>query len=181
MIFGRPSEFAIEAVVLDYESKWIFGNFRFYVSNLMIGLFEESSDLAASARWGRTFLAAATRRKRTDLDSLSAKDVFYRLYGRYIVEASMSISEQSDQSNDDWDGEPYVWDRDPYLLDSIGESALRDRNGLIVVKRADGCDRVIANSFRDGSLFEYVIHDGVVDHVVDSYCTWVETLPGGGG
>jgi hypothetical protein len=176
MKFGNISEFAIEADLIGIHSKWIYGHLRFYVAGKPIGDFEDSSDLATSARWGRDFLRASPRRTRSDLDEVSTSAVFDLLYGRYVV--SMRADPGAAQPPQHAPATE-AWDRDPYLLDEVGESALRDKHALVVVRRRDGADRVIVRDYDGDGLFESLVTAGCVDTVVGEYCTWVERLAQG--
>src|SRR5262249_35560197 len=86
MIAGHPESFGIEAELLEIHGKWTYGRLRFWVGGVEVGDFDDTSDLATSARWGRTFLAASSRRTRPDLDRMLPKDVYQLLYGRFIRE-----------------------------------------------------------------------------------------------
>lgn len=55
-------------------------------------------------------------------------------------------------------------------------SALRDKYAIIVTRRADGSDRLIAKRWKDSSLTEYSVPAGRFDQILDAYCTWVESL-----
>jgi hypothetical protein len=171
MLAGHPSSFAIEAELLELHGKWTFGKLRFWVAGVPIGDFDDTSDLATSARWGRTFLAASPRRARVDLDGLAAADVYELLYGQFVVDITRPRDVARPKARP-----PRVWDRDPYLLDDVGESALRDKYAIVVVRRGDGQDRLIVNAFREESLTEVLLPEAACDTTVATYCTWVEQL-----
>lgn len=168
MIFGNPEVFAIEAMTLEGFGKWSNGRLKFWVGGHSIGDWDDTSNLAASARWGRMFLKASDRRTRVDLDNIPPSEVYEHLYGRF-VEPVNSPSPKA------WPG---PWDRDPFILDDVGESALRDRYAILAVRREDGIDRVIVNCFKDERLSETLLAPGVCDHVIELYCTWVELIGG---
>lgn len=159
MLFGDQDSFAIESVHVANSGKWKYGHLRFWVGGTAIGAFDETADLASSARWGRTFLRESARRGRPDLDALSAREVFAVLYGR--LEGRRLVT-------------AVPWDRDPYVLDDLGESALRDRFALVVVRQGDGCDHVMAMSLIDDVLREVVVPVGFCDEVIAAYCDWVD-------
>jgi hypothetical protein len=172
MLFGSTDTFAVEAEFLEIHGKWIYGRLRFWFEGIPLGDFEDTSDLASSARWGRVFLSASPRRTRPDLDSMPAEQVFDVLYGRFVVPVhSEPHARTSGHAERD-----LVWDRDPYLLDDVGESALRDKVAVVVVRKADGSDRILANDYQEGRLHGFHLAQGVCDHVINSYCTWVESL-----
>ena len=174
MIFGDAREFAIEAKVTLPTSQPVYGNFSFHLGGIRIGAFDVNCDLSASARWGRTFLSANFRRRRPDLDRTSMNDAFYHVYGRYVT----TLSSESALLLDTSDGqEQYIWDRDPYLLDDIGEASIRDEYGLCAIICSDGTDRVIAMNFATSQLSEFIVSEGMVDRVVEQYCSWVESHP----
>jgi hypothetical protein len=173
MKFGNTSEFAIEADLIGIHSKWIYGHLRFHVAGKPIGDFEDSSDLATSARWGRDFLRASPRRTRSDLDEVSTTAVFDLLYGRYVVSVRSDTGAAGAALHAP---ATEAWDRDPYLLDEIGESALRDKYAVVVVRRRDGVDRMIVRDYDGDDLFECLVTAGCVDAVVNEYCMWVERL-----
>lgn len=174
MIFGIPNYFAIEADLIELHGKWIFGKLRFYINGIPIGDFEDASDLATSARWGRTFLQASSRRTRPDLDNWSTNDVFELLFGRFVISVFGVLDSQTEISQREFVTEEFV--RDPYLLDDIGESSLRDKYTILVVRRANNTDRVLIKSYDDDSLREVIIAADFIDCTIGRYCTWVEEL-----
>lgn len=164
MIFGQPEEFAIEAEVSDRDGKWLFGHLGFFVGGLSVGEMTQTSDLAGSARAGRVLLRASRRRTRPDLDGLEASLAFDQVYGRYVVPVVGPVM----------DGLAGQWDRDPYLLDDLGESSLRDKFAVILLRRADGADRVVVKQYSDEHIWERVVRPGVCDGAIESYCGWIE-------
>lgn len=164
--FGEQDAFAIEADFTGRSGKWLYGHLCFWLDGRRVGDFEDTSDLASSARWGRTFLGASARRTRPGFDPVPAGAVFDALYGRYVKGVADSVPKV----------DAGFWDREPYLLDEIGESALRDKWGIVVVRRGDGFDRVIVCSFTQGALTETALEKGTCDRVVEAYCSWVEGL-----
>lgn len=173
MLFGNIHSLAIEAELLEIYGKWTYARLRFWVGGQDIGDFSDTSDLAGSARWGRTFLQESSRRTRVDLDEMPAPDVYELLYGRFVIDITrVDISAETLYS-------PIVyehWDRDAYLLDDVGESSLRDKFAVLAVRRRDGHDRIIVKSFRDDVVSEVLLPPGECDATIASYCTWVEGL-----
>jgi len=166
MLFGSSDNFAIEAESLEVYGKWTYGKLRFWVNGIPIGDFDDTSDLAASARWGRTFLMASPRRTRAELDHMTAQEVYELLYGRF-VEPVHTLSPKS------WPG---PWDREPYVLDEVGESAVRDKFAVVVVRKGDGSDRVLVDCFDEKRLLETIVPPGSCNLAIESYCAWVEQL-----
>lgn len=166
MMFGNRDVFAVEAEFLEIHGKWIYGKLRLWIGGASIGDFEDTSDLATSARWGRAFLEASSQRTRAELDEVGPEEVYELLYGRYIEPVNTSVPKP-------WPGR---WDRDPYILDDFGESALRDRWAVVVVRRGDGTDRVLFNCFDEGHVVEALIPQGECDLAIEAYCEWVEKL-----
>jgi hypothetical protein len=177
MIFGETSMFAVEALFIEVYKTRIYGQLRFYQQNRQIGNFDDTSDLAMSARWARTFLEASSRRVRPDLDHVATADVFEILYERYIVPMrSGKIGTVRNSLPKMKSAKFEVWDREPYLLDDVGESALRDKYAMLVVGRGNGSDRLIVKNFEDESLNETSVENGMVNNIIASYCDWVERL-----
>ena len=162
MQFGDSNEFALEAESRSVGSGRHFGHLRFWIAGSSFGDFEETSDLGASARWGRQFLTATFRRTRSDLDSKNADEVYWKLYGRFFQLGATSSE--------------HVLDRDPFVLDEVGESALRDRLSMLAVRRADGRDRILIRNHETGVTVEHVVPPGVCDRIIDRYCDWVESF-----
>lgn len=173
MVFGSTATFAIEPELVEIFGKWTYGRLRFWIGGVPSGDFEDTSDLAASARWGRVFLTASPRRTRPDLDAMPAEQVFELLYGRFVTPVH---SEPRARPSGLLDRDLFVWDRDAHLLDDVGESAVRDKVAIIVVRKADGSDRILAKTFESGSLTETFVPERLCDTVVASYCSWVEGL-----
>jgi hypothetical protein len=161
-IFGQQASFAIEAEFTGAEDKWRFGHLRFWIGGSPIGDFDETSDLAGSARWGRQFLSASARRSRGDLDDSPGDAVYYQLYGRFFERGGSAPGES--------------FDRDPFVLDEVGESSLRDKVTILVVRRGGGRDRVLLRDYQRDGFEEHDIPRGICDEAIDSYCTWVEGL-----
>lgn len=166
MLFGSHDSFGIEAELGEVYGKWTYGRLRFWVGGVSIGDFDDTADLATSARWGRAFLAASPRRTRAELDGAPADELYELLYGRFV----QPVDSESPRP---WPG---PWDREPYVLDEVGESSLRDKAAIVVVPRGDGSDRVLVSNFDDPKVMESNIPEGHCDRVIGSYCTWVENL-----
>ena len=160
MIIGKVSDFAIEAEAIRAQGKWFYGHLRFWVAGKDLGDFADTSDLAGSARWGRRFLAASARRTRPDLDAQETGTIYRLLFARFFERGGSC------------DGETF--DRDPYVIDDVGESSLRDRVSMLVVRRKDGCDRVIVHEYHSPKTWEVVLPLGLVDDVMERYCSWVD-------
>jgi Immunity protein 42 len=167
MIFGNFEKFALEAEILKDSGTWTYGKLRFWINGISIGDFEDCSDLASSARWCRTFLDASPRRIRNDLDNAPAADVYELLYGRFV----QSVSVFDAVSSKPWQGE---WDRDPYVLDDVGESSLRDKFTILVIRKGDGLDRIIVYSCVEKYVFETILPQGDCDLFLAEYCIWIE-------
>ncbi|HEX8171952.1 MAG TPA: Imm42 family immunity protein [Thermoanaerobaculia bacterium] len=148
MIFGDTQTFAIEAELETRSGKFELGHLRFWIGGVAVGDYDDTSDLAASRRWARTFLDASPRRTRADLDDASAAEVFRALH---MPEAAAA------------------WDRDPFVLDDVGESSLRDRWSIVVVRRADGRDRMIVRDGRRNTITETTLPTGTCDTVLREY------------
>lgn len=174
MQFGRSDQFSIETSLMEIHGKWIYGHLRLHLGGISVGDFDDTSDLATSARWARVFLQASPRRTRPDLDHASVAQVFERLYGRFVVPIGDVGELRARRPGASPVTEP--WDRDPYLLDNLGESALRDKFAVLVVRRLDAVDRVIVQRYSDDHLFEVLVDEGLVDAAVKDYCNWVEGL-----
>lgn len=157
MLFGAKDSFAIEAEVTARDAGWIFGRLRFWVYNNSYGDYENPVDLKASARWGRTFLAASSRRTRPEFENTPSDQVFYELYGKYLHTAAP----------------PERWDRDAFVLDEFGESSLRDKISIVIVRLRDGIDRLLVRDLSSDSIKDFRLHSGQCDKLVNDYCNWV--------
>ncbi|MEZ4315091.1 MAG: Imm42 family immunity protein [Polyangiaceae bacterium] len=160
MLFGRKTEFAIEAELEVVDGTWYHGRLRFWIAGEPVGDFEDTSDLAGSARWARQFLAASGQRTRADLDKEGAGEVYRSLYGRFFVRGGSEPHE--------------AFNRDPFVLDDVGESSLRDRFSVLAVRRADGSDRMLVRDHAKDTTTETTLPPGSCDGVIGSYCSWVE-------
>lgn len=166
LLFGRTSCFAIEAELLEVHGKWTHGRLRFWVNGVPLGDFDDTSDLATSARWGRVFLTASPRRTRADLDPVTSQEVFEVLYGRFVQPVGSAPRERPSGP----------WERDPFVLDDVGESALRDKVAVVVVRKGDGSDRVLVKHLDRDGVAETTAPSGLCDRVIDAYCAWAEGL-----
>lgn len=165
-MFGDIATFAVEAEFVELYGKRTYGRLRFWLNGVPVGDFDDTSDLATSARWGRTFLAASSRRTRAELGCMAADEVYELLYGRFVEPINTTAPKP-------WPG---PWDRDPYVLDEVGESSLRDKFSVLVVRRGDGADRILIKCFDEERLLEACLSQGACDRVIASYCEWVEKL-----
>ncbi|MCB9652915.1 MAG: hypothetical protein H6729_02135 [Deltaproteobacteria bacterium] len=169
-IYGRTEEFALETVACRKDSDGIYGRLRLWLAGRAIGDFTDDGVwLSVSARWGRTFLSRNTDRGRYDLDQAGPKELYHRVYGRFLADRYPEF-----ENTDFGDTEPH--DDSPFLLDDVGESSWRDRDSVIVIRRADGKDRVIVRKFITNETSETIVGEGVVDSVISEYCEWVESL-----
>jgi hypothetical protein len=169
MLFGEQNALAIEAELRDLHHPEIYGSLRFWVAGVQLGDFEDSADLAASARWGRTFLAASSRRTRCDLDGVPSTEVYRLLYGRFIGDTGEAVEVMGIDDMGSWNSRPY-------LLNGIGDSSLRVRVVGLAVRQCDNRDRIIIRSFVADVVTETLLEPGVCDAVIQSYCTWAEGL-----
>lgn len=160
MLFGERSVFAIEAEPEGKVGSMYFGRLLFWFHGEPVGDFQDTSDLAGSARWGRRFLSATFKRTRADLDSVAPTELYHTLYGRFFERGGSAPSEP--------------FDRDPFVLDEVGESSLRDRASLLVVRRGDEHDRLILRDHKTGKVQEAILAPEVCDRIIDAYCSWVE-------
>ncbi|MDH5676355.1 MAG: Imm42 family immunity protein [Myxococcales bacterium] len=165
MLFGDPAQFAVEADFTGREGEWRFGRFRLLVHGAEYGDFGDTVDLASSCQWGRTFLEHSKERTRSDLDQRSASAVYDELVGRFM--------------NGRGDGDPF--DRDTFLFDDIGDSSLRDKTTVLVVRRADGHDRVILRDLSSEQVQEVIVPPWTCDRVVRAFCDWIDALVGSPG
>src|SRR4051812_9772628 len=133
MLAGHRNSFAIEAELIEIYGKWIYGKLRFWVAGASIGDFDDTSDLATSARWGRVFLAASPGRPRPARDGVAGPDVYEVLCGEFVVDSTPRPEAPARGGR-----AGSVWDREPYLLDDVGESSLRDKYAILVVRCSDG-------------------------------------------
>jgi len=92
---------------------------------------------------------------------------FELLYGRFVQPVNTP-------SPKPWSGE--CLDQDPYLLDDVGESALRDKFAVVVVRNGNGSDRLLVSCFDEEGISETIVPEGDCDLVVGTYCSWVEKL-----
>lgn len=159
MLWGDSERFAVEAEFTHATGKWRFGRFRMWVAGTPVGDFEEASDLASGARWGRTFLANSAKRTRPDLEFLEAKGIFYELFEKYIAST------------------PNVpWNRDAHLLDDVGEASLRDKISIVVFRQQDGQDRIIVRDWKNGTTQPRTVEAGLVDDAIRNFSVWAESL-----
>jgi len=174
MVVGDSREFAAEFELREITGDWYFGSMRFWLAGREYGKYAEWSNLAASVRAARQFLAASERRTRSDLDGIGAQDVWWRLYGRFLqnVSAPVGLSTPLADGSESWG------DVTPYLLEEVGESSVRDVWSIVIVRRSDGADRVIVYDWASGSTTETILGSGVCDATVSAYCCEVETAAG---
>lgn len=164
VVFGDPAELAIEAKFTGWEGKWCLGSFRLFVGGSEYGDFSDTVDLAAGSRWGRVFLEHSRDRMRPDLDQKSASEVYEEVFGRFM----------------EGRGEGLRFDRDTFLFDDIGDSSLRDTTCVLVVRRADGHERVILRDLATARTEEVIVGPWTCDRAVRAFCSWVDSLDGGG-
>ncbi len=175
-VLGDKSRFAIEAELAAIEGKWYFGHLRFWAGTQPFGDYDDTTDLATSVRYAKTFLAASARRARPDLDSLPPDKIFWLLYGRFVDSVPPPLSPREDRVIADvlqgWG------DIAPFLLDDVGESSLRDKWSVLVVRGQDGSDRIIIYDWKIGTSAEFVVGPGICDQVLTRYCEWLEASAG---
>jgi hypothetical protein len=173
MIFGQSVNFKVESVCIGSTDGRLYGGFRFHIADRPIGNLGDVIELTSSARWARTFLKAAPRRVRADLDSATTAEVFDIVYQRYISGVSQTRTGNTEIIPAH---QLESWDRDPYLLDDIGESSIRDKYTILVIGTSGGEDRIILKSHIDEALNEFTVNRGHIDHTFYEYCAWVDEL-----
>lgn len=160
MIFGEKETFAIEVTPEHDRDGRMYGSLRFWVAGSSVGDVAERSNLLASARWGRVFLAASGRRTRPELDSLGATEIYEYLFGRYVQEVNAAPQHIPIEP----------WDRDAYVLDDVGQESLLDTFTIVVVRRIDGADRIVVRNHDTNYTLDSVVPNGVCDRVLADYC-----------
>jgi len=165
LLFGDANTFAIEIAPRVRSDRWFLGGIQVWIAGEPIGDIGDDSDLPTAARWARQFTHASPRRTRPDLDEASANEAFESLWGIYHSGNPANVGDRDALR---------AWDRDAHDLTDAAEASLRDRAILLVVRRGDGCDRVISRRFSDGKILEQLVSQGVVDGVLTSFVAYVE-------
>lgn len=166
MIFGSINQFAIEANPLEHYGKFYYGNFRIWISGLAIGNFEDSMDLATSARWTKTFLNRSAYRCWAGIDDSLPGEIFERLY----------LSQMKRDYRKKEDCQFGVWDWFAFTLDGVGDSSTEGLYGILSVRGEDGCDRVIAMDLETQHICYAKLLAGSLDEVLGEYLKWVVGL-----
>jgi Immunity protein 42 len=165
MVFGDMQRFAIEAELRPSVDDWIFGRLRFWVGGSAYGDWEDTVTLAASARWGRTFLSGSERRTLAHLECAPATAVSFELDRQFALRVPVGDERAA---------------RNSCMLDMVGESSLRDKFSIAAVRCADGRDRLILWALTPDEIHhEVVLDEGELDAVVRTYCEWVEAVSPG--
>ena len=154
-IFGDTKLFAIESKALLLENNVFLGQLQFLVDGYRLGDIEDTSDLGAAARWGRTFLKAQSRQVVVG-NELSSGELLQTYIDRYIHGTFQE-----------------TWNRDPFLLNDIGEASLRDRADAILVWTQDG-ERLVGRDLITNTVISIDLPRGYSSTVVMQFCNWVE-------
>lgn len=155
VFFGDIELFAIEAKAVLLEDNIFLGQLQFSVDGYRLGDMEDTSDLGAAARWGRTFLKAQSRQIVVG-NELSSSNLLQTYIDRYIHGTFQE-----------------TWNRDPFLLNDIGEASLRDRADAILVWTKDG-ERLIGRDLITNTVISIDLPRGYSSAVVMKFCNWVE-------
>ena len=149
MIFGSRETIAIEVgktFIAPDGTRYI--QFRFIIANQAFGDWNEPVLLSACVADLKAFLENRDFRKNEDARGLSANDVFALAFDRFY--------------NYDYSSQPILRPnlRDRYHLNEIGQGAIRDRYGIVVVEIAPDSSRIIAKDLRTNEV--------VADHLMKS-------------
>lgn len=166
MIFGSIDQFAVEAKFVEHYDKFVYGNLKLWVGGSSVGNFEDSMDLAASARWTKTFLNRSASRVWAGIDDSLPGEVFERLYLRQL-KRGLKTKE---------DCQFGVWDRFAFTLDGVGDSSTEGLYGILAVRGGDECDRVIAMELETQRICHTKLSAGSLDAIMGEYLSWVVDL-----
>lgn len=154
MIVGNKGRFAIEVEPRQLSDRWVLGGFRLWLFGRPFGDWSDAADLLGCLRWLEDF--ATTPRDRFDpkLESLSAADVFARVY-----DPSMAPDARWDAAVE---GVRDVFAR--FNISHIGMSSL-DRVDVLLLFRADGSERCLCREMPGGEIREYQLARGEMESV----------------
>lgn len=163
MIFGLVDQFAVEANFVERYEKFLYGNLRLWVGGLSVGNYEDSMDLAASARWTKTFLNHSGSRTWAGIDDALPEEVFERLYLWRLKRGFESK------------GVGRLWglDRFAVTLDGVGDSSTEGLFGILAVRGEDESDRVIAMDLETENICHTKLLAGSLDSILGRYLNWV--------
>lgn len=164
MIFGNHETFAIEAEVKEPYGKWIYGNLRMWIGGVVIGNYDDASDLASSARWARVFLNHSKGRNWRGIDALTPSEVFADLYGKYLLRTPEGKGFQVPPEN---------WDRFALTLDGVGDSSTEGLHGVLVVRIENETDLIISKDLQTSQILHTKLSEGLLDKIISAYLNWI--------
>ena len=173
----EAGERTLVAIVAAFEQQFethLFGHFNFYVGSKKFGDWGAVADLAACARWAKTYLARRDRIKVLDVSNYEGDYLLWRLHGSHV-----DPEYPSDYQNELPDPHWYMRlgrGRNRFHLTYIGESGMIDTDVVLAIPQPDGTDRVVAFTYESQEVADVVVDSCEILHTLRTFIGWVDDL-----
>lgn len=176
ILLGEKSQFAIAAEVVRRVDTWLYGHLCFWVEGAEIGDYEEEVLLKTCASHLREFLDLEDRAW-PDAEGMTKEALFSTVYDSIIVDLHDSKRPRmKEDANKAAIIERYKLRR--FHLDHVGDGAFVDKYGVVMIRRADGANRLLWRDLATKTLRESIIPPGVFEHAAASFLSWVRSQSG---
>ena len=172
MLFGQRSRFAIEIGDIDRHEGYpgLFVQFRMWIDDVPIGDWEDRIVLGVSMTRARTLRENEQSRSNMPFPLVSAEEVFKTAYDDYY---SLEPYDPNEMCN----RHPTFCDR--FHMEHVGDNAITDHYGMVLVASTDGTQRVIVRQFdlsRDRTkgpiIVDVTLPHGCVELALGTYIEW---------
>ena len=173
---GQREKFAISAIFDEgFENYYFIGRFTFFIESKQFGDWEAFSDLAAGARWARTYLKKREQRDSLDVAGLEPLYLIWRLYGRDFSPGAPRGDQSLIQAPDGYGTKPYISGNE-FSLITIGESSTRDSAVVLAIPQPDGTDRILGYEHDTEEIGDATVDSEEVIQIISDFVQWVEGL-----
>lgn len=163
MMFGEPTDFAIESDVTERDGAWVFGSVLFVVKGEVIGNANDAADLLGCRRWMRDFLSRSPEPADDALARMAPAEFFAVVFDPVMAGGNSATARYPDAFR-------------RFSISHLGMSSF-DRYDLLLLPLRSG-DRLLWRETGKGPR-AHDIAPGLFRGAVNACVAWMDsTLPG---
>lgn len=171
---GNRSHLAIVATFEQQLKDHLFGHFSFYIGSKKFGNWDAIADLAACARWAKTYLARRERVQVIDVSDYEGTYLLWRLHGSH-VEPGYPRAYENELPDPDWYPR-FGIGRNQFYLTFVGESGVIDTDVVLAIPQPDGTDRIVAFTYATQESADVIVDSHEVLRTLYRFIEWVDGL-----
>lgn len=161
MLFGNRNLFAIESEIESIVDSWVFGYFRFWISQKVVGNYSDSTSLNGCFDWLKNFIENPLDRYEPGLINMPAEKVFYLLYDSFMPEGTQYSPVNK---------EPFEYTFRRFYISHLGMSSF-DRFDILLVEN-DNHQRILWRDAKDFIIYNTILPVGTIQQVAEEFCQW---------